>query len=345
MALHTLLYEKSFADGRFSLEARVPFSCGLSSQLNLSAARINGDNYAHDSALNEDIWWLNLTPTPQDTWGSQGWQLDDFSLIFKMVLYQDPTRNLWFSGGLQVVAPTAPGINVQVTDYWNFDISQSLYWDTAGLRDRTFHVTNETWALSPYLAVSMAPERHFFNGFLQLDVPVGTDGVTYAQRFSSTQYSDSNGLVHFRPELQPVELAFPNGQTAQEDFQGRIRDQTLLHVDAAWGYWLYQNPDAKWVRGVAPTLEFHLTQTLQRPDVVVLPGSPLNLFCLPGFPLEPPPTVGNLAASNTITNFTVGVDTKIGERTTLNVGAAFPLGTGINRTFDNEILVKLNCNF
>ena len=319
VGLHTLQYEKSFDDGLFSIEARVPFSCGLSSQLNLSAAQINGvDAFASPYG---PLYALDLTPTPQDTWGETGWQLEDISLIFKMVLYRDLARNLWFSGGVQVVAPTAPNIDVQVTDYWTVGYNQAIYLDTTGMRERTFHVSNQTWALSPYLALSAAPGRQFFNGFLQLDVPVGSDGVGFAQRFYSTFNTNTFQSV---PALQPVSLLFPGGQAAQDNYEGRIRDQVLMHVDAAWGYWLYQNPQAKWIRAVAPTLEFHLTQTLQRPQVLVLPGSPLNLYSLPGFPLEPPPTVGNPAASNTITDFTVGIDTRIGDRTTLNVATPFP---------------------
>ncbi len=73
--LHTLQYEKSFADGLFSIEARVPFSSGLSSQLNLSAAQINGvDTYPSPYG---PVYALDLTPTPESTLGTRGWQLEE----------------------------------------------------------------------------------------------------------------------------------------------------------------------------------------------------------------------------------------------------------------------------
>jgi hypothetical protein len=342
IGLHTLAFEKSFADGAFSLEARIPFAQGLITKQDLSGGRLNGD-YALNSAA-YDFYWLDVTPTPQNTWGSDGWELEDVSLILKVPIYRDPSRNLCLSAGLQVVAPTARNMDVRVTDYFTYGYLDT-YLDTLGRRTRTFRIGNETWALSPFLALSTSPrERVFLNGFLQLDIPVGTDSVSYSQRYESLIYgpgefpNNPSVLAHVVPRL-------PDGLPIQEEFTGRIRDQVLMHFDVGIGYWIYENLQGNWVRGIAPTVELHLTQTLGRPDVLVMPTSGSTVPSASGWVPEEAPTVGNLSRSNTFTDVTIGIDVLLGKASTLAVGAAFPLGTGHNRTFDTEVIVKFNHSF
>jgi hypothetical protein len=335
--LHTIAYEKSFADGLFSLEARIPFANGLLADQHLNGGRIDGE-YSLGSP--PTFFVLDVTPTPQDTWGSNGWEIEDVSLILKAAIYRDPARNLWFSGGLQVVAPTARNVDLTATDFFTIGFPSTPFdMNTVGQRLRTFHIDNQTWAVSPFLALSMMPRpRTFFNAFLQLDVPVGADTLHYSQRYEAltpTSYTTNQSV------LAPFVPEFPGGQPIQEDYTAAVHDQVLAHLDLGAGWWLYENPQARWLRGVAPTLEFHLTQTLGKPDVLQLPASAMTVPSPTGFVPEPVPTVGN-PYNITLTDVTVGIDALVGKASVLAVGAAFPLGTGNNRTFDSEVLVKFN---
>ena len=50
---------------------------------------------------------------------------------------------------------------------------------------------------------------------------------------------------------------------------GTIQDQTLLFLDASYGYWLMHDPYGEGiVTGIAPMIELHYTSTLQDTDVV-----------------------------------------------------------------------------
>jgi hypothetical protein len=335
VSLHTFAYEQSFADGLFSLETRLPFAFGLSNRLNLSAGRITGDQVF--SIPGTDYYALQVDPTARNTWGGEGWELQDVSEILKIAIYQDPARDLCFAGGLQVVAPTARNMNVQVTDYWEqflpfyppAGIFVNLY---NGRRTRTFHIENDTWTLSPFLALSMKPTpRTFFNGFLQLDVPLGSDTVEFSQIYETT---------YTVPYL--FRIPVPNLAPMQENFRGSLRDQVAMQLDLAVGYWLYQNPEARWLKGLAPTLELHLLQTLQNGQVLQLPVSTLYQATPAGVVLEPAPTVGNAAANTTLTDVTFGVTGQIGNASSFGVGGSVPLGIGHDRTASSALHLQLD---
>ena len=339
VSLHTFAYEQSFADGLFSLETRLPFAFGLSNRLNLSAGQITGDQVFSFPGI--DYYALEVDPTARNTWGGQGWELQDVSEILKIAIYQDPARDLCFAGGLQVVAPTARNMNVQVTDYWEEYYPPAGFFFTIfnGRRTRTFHIENDTWTLSPFLALSMKPTaRTVVNGFVPLDVPLGSDSVAYSQVYESTYY----------PGFGPVPFllqVYPQGSQVQENFQGTVRDQVLMQLDLAVGYWLYQNPEARWLKGLAPTLELHLMQTLDKGQVLQLPVSTLYQATPAGVVPEPAPTVGNAAASTTLTDVTFGLTGQIGKAASFGVAGSVPLGTGHDRTASSELHLQFNFQF
>ncbi|HUT89269.1 MAG TPA: hypothetical protein VMY37_07220 [Thermoguttaceae bacterium] len=351
--VHTFSYEKTFCGGMGSVEIRMPFYQGLSSKLDLVAGSATGVQH-YD---NHDPWGtggvgeynaLIVEPTPWNTWGEYAWEIQDVSLIFKFLLYHNPCRERYIAAGLQVTAPTARDVDVAVRDFYGPvellpggqpDLDSWL--DTYGLRNRRFRIENETWALSPFLAMTSKPtQRTFFNGFLQVDIPLGSNHVRLDQSYW----------------WLPQTLADPDWQLALEEdpewadyvdpLEGDVADQTLMHVDLAAGYYLYTNPCARVVKAVIPTAEFHLTQTLSDPDRLVL-DSGRRLFQISEVDeyLEPYPVVGNPADNNTITDVTVGVHTFLGQASMLSVGGVFPLGQGWDRTFDSEIAVKFNHSF
>jgi len=338
VGVHTFAWEKSFADGLFSVEVRLPFAYGLSSRLDMNCGQVTGDlvqKLTPDSA----IYYLQVDPTVRDTWGREGWELQDISLVLKAAIYRDPTNDFCFSGGFQVVAPTARGTRVSVTDYWAYYLPPyGAFWSMMGRRTRTFDVGNDTWTLSPFLALSSKPTPlTFFNAFVQLDVPVGTDKIAFAQHYETTYLMG--------PFSSLIPTHYPQYQPVQETFTGSVRDQLLAQLDLGGGYWLYQNPQARWIKGVAAVLGIHVLQTLEDADSVQLPRSNLYQLTATGVSEEVRPTVGNSAGSMTLTDLSFGIDTRLGKASDLAVGGTVPLGTGRNRTFSSELAVRLNLGF
>jgi len=103
---------------------------------------------------------------------------------------------------------------------------------------------------------------------------------------------------------------------------GRYNDQPLGLMDLKVGYWLYQNPDARWVKGIVPTCELHYTTTLRNTDSVGGVSNPFNRMDL--------------------VDLTAGVHILLGEKAVLTVAGAAPLRTQENRVFDAEAMVQFN---
>jgi hypothetical protein len=116
--------------------------------------------------------------------------------------------------------------------------------------------------------------------------------------------------------------------TAQLARAGRYNDQTLGLLDLKIGYWLYENPDARWVKAIVPTCEIHYTTTLQNTDVV---GT--------GFPGG---GVLNPFNRMDIVDVTAGFHILLGEKAVLTIAGAAPLRTVDNRVFDAEALVQFD---
>lgn len=159
----------------------------------------------------------------------------------------------------------------------------------------SYRLANEAAHLAPFIGYVHAPnDRVFCEGFLQVDVATNDNRVTFG----------SSDL-------------------------GELHDQTLFYVDLALGYWLYRNPYAPWLSGVATMVEYHYTTTLE--DAHTVSGTD-------GFQLL---QFGNMFNRLDISNVTVGLHTELG-RTTVRVGGVFPLGGGSNRLYDAEVQVSIN---
>jgi hypothetical protein len=119
---------------------------------------------------------------------------------------------------------------------------------------------------------------------------IGTFGRTYAQFFSS--------------------LAIPTDD----------RDTAFAFNSLQFGYLLYRNPDARWVRSVTPLVEVHV-------------NAPLNNRGIYKLPIGQADVVG----------FTGGATFAIGSRSFLNIGANTPV-TG-PRPYSMEAMAHLNVNY
>jgi hypothetical protein len=165
-----------------------------------------------------------------------------------------------------------------------------------------YTVSNDAVHLHPYVGMLHAPcDCVFYHGFIQLDVPTHGNLVTF----------DAAGG--------------PSGTL------GRYNDQTLLYIDAGVGYWLYRDPCACTLTGLATLLEVHYTDTLTNTDVVSgSAGSPDQTF-----------RIANPAGWMNVVNLTAAVHAQLANTTNLRIGGVFPLTQGNDRFFDAEVTVQV----
>jgi hypothetical protein len=160
----------------------------------------------------------------------------------------------------------------------------------------SFTVHNDAVFLMPYLGLLATPgDRTFVHAFAQLDVVASGNRVDVA------------GVV---------------------PFSGTQTDQTLLYLDASVGHWLYRNPSADYLTGLAALVELHYTSTLQDGDRL---GAGGILFTQP-------------SNRRDILNLTFGLHGQIAQ-TDVRVGAVFPLRDKPDRLFSSEIQVQVNRRF
>jgi hypothetical protein len=179
---YTFGIEKTFFDGLWSAEVRMPF-----------AGRFEEENAA---------------------FGVEGGKWGNLSLVFKRLLAT--TESSALAAGMAIDFPTGS--------------------DADGFLGATsFTLHNDAFHLMPYLGYMALPsERAFFQGFIQVDVPLNGNRV----------------------------------DTSPAAGSGTVDDQTLLYLDVAAGYWVMRNECGRCVTGVAPIAELHYTTTLEDSDSV-----------------------------------------------------------------------------
>lgn len=162
-----------------------------------------------------------------------------------------------------------------------------------------FTIENNAFHVQPYFGALWTPDdRLFVQAFAQFDI-------------------DTNGNHVQQLNVGDV---------------GSLYDQNLFQVDIQAGFWWYRNPQAPYLTGVAPTIEFHYTTTIQDAKIVgAATDSGTYLF-------------GNTANRLDIQNLTVGLELFIGPRATLNIAGVLPLNApnSPSRQFDQEIFVQFN---
>ena len=162
-----------------------------------------------------------------------------------------------------------------------------------------YRIHNESVHLLPYVGILRTPnQRSFFQGFAQIDIPTNGNRITYSAPLSSGSF-------------------------------GVLNEQTLLYLDVGVGYWLYRNPCACGLTGLAALVEFHYTTTLQDADSVT----------------DGDFYFGNSANRVDIPNLTVGLHSEIANHTLVRVGGVLPLDEDDDRYFDAEVQVQLERRF
>jgi hypothetical protein len=391
--LYTFNFEKTFLSGQASAEVRLPIRTTLSSRLGYSVGTIQGQgrlrdvnglptyfnpnappgtnpfrvfpnipNVAQSDQIARSLGFtplraLNVNPTPEDTLGRTETELDNVSVILKALLWRDQT--LAVSGGLGVTAPTGRDTDITVTDFLgttaNINGTVIGFPSVDTMRVREFKVSRGTWGLAPFVAALYAePDSRFFaQGFLQVDVPVGSDRV----RYTETTPVALNPVI---PVTRSPNDPRTNVLIPPFSANGSLRDQTLMHMDIGTGYWLLRDRSRTWLNGIVPTVELHYTTTLNNAALVNLPNDPSSIATPTGlrspagqnaqapvvtevFPGSP--TVGNTRNRLDIVNLTVGTTFVIANQATVATAVALPLRGGDNRTFDWEFQLQLNWYF
>lgn len=199
-----------------------------------------------------------------------------------------------FKGLLYADDSQAVALGLAVNTPTGSDLTVNL--PTGGVSD--FTLKNDAVHLIPFLAYQAAPtEDFFFNGFLQFDTP--TNSNTVRVRDSAT--------------------------TSVEDVA--VRTQTLMFIDTAFGYWLFRDPDADFLTGLASVLELHYTTALNDADLV-----------------RDSKQIVTFGAGNSrfdVLNLTAGLQANIAESTIVRVGYVTPLRGDDHRFFDHEITVAV----
>ncbi|HEX6986483.1 MAG TPA: hypothetical protein VF170_13965, partial [Planctomycetaceae bacterium] len=316
-----------------SVEVRLPYVNTLDSSLTLGGVRTIGDPFVGGDFT---------VPDGTSTFGETDFELGDVTLILKALMC---TTDAWaFSSGLGLTVPSANDTSVTAIDGFADQpgMTDNPILDAFGLggrasslnnvRVRNIEIENDTFALSPFLAASGAPaDRVFVNGFLQFDLPLNENDVRYTETLV-----DRFGEIDYGP---------PTTRT------GSLREQFLLNLDLGGGYWLYRNPRAKGLTGLASLAEVHYTTTLSDADFAEVQGAPLRrdtdgdrlITTSDGF--EPATRIGSTNDRVDIVNLTVGGTALFNEQATLSVGTAFPLTDGVGQTFDAEVQVQFNYYF
>jgi hypothetical protein len=103
---------------------------------------------------------------------------------------------------------------------------------------------------------------------------------------------------------------------------GRLRQHSLLEIDAQVGYWVYRAADpCAWLGGLAPFIELHYNSTMQRSNLVQGEGFAIGM--------------SNCRFDEL--NLTAGVLAPIHDNVLLTVGVVAPLRGQGDRSFDFEI--------
>lgn len=161
-----------------------------------------------------------------------------------------------------------------------------------------FTLNNNALHLIPFLAYQAAPTEDFFvNTFLQLDTP-----------------TNANSVQVRNPGAQAVENL-------------KVTDQTLMYIDTSFGYWLFRDPEAEFLTGLAGLIELHYTTALNSADVVADRDQIV--------------TFGANSGSLDALNLTIALHTEIARSTIIRAGYVTPLRDGNHRFFDSEFTIAV----
>ena len=242
-------------------------------------------------------------------------QLGNVTAYMKALLYTDSV-NSWTTG-LGVQMPTANGTTMNTTLVGR-DINGNAdprTWTVATIGNEAVHIM-------PYLGYVYTPNDRFYaQSVMQFDVCTNGNPVSTAAVYPVTTFDPTTGQLN----------GFTTGATPLTR-TGMLQDTNFMYLSANAGYWIYKvrNPYETGLTGIAPTVEVHYNQSLQKGDVVAGPY---------GNMASPVSGVSNV-------NGVVGVNTIIGHDKYLTAAYVAPFTNGVNnKFFDGELRVMFNYYF
>ncbi|MCA9217876.1 MAG: hypothetical protein KDB27_32625 [Planctomycetales bacterium] len=193
-------------------------------------------------------------------------------------------------------------------------------------------------------------DRSLYAGGLGVSVPTGSDSRLLLSNGTPVLIRE-NQAVHLMPYVAglwtPTDRFYwqaflqvdvdVNGDPVMGNVNGGVlpkigqfQDSTLLFADVSAGYWLLRDlTGQRTVRGLAAVSELHYNTSVTDADVAQ--------------------STGILFTDNTrrfdVINATLGLHAEIGNAATLTGGMTFPLRTGDDRQFDNEVAAQFNVYF
>jgi hypothetical protein len=123
---------------------------------------------------------------------------------------------------------------------------------------------------------------------------------------------------------------------------GVFQEQSLWFIDFNVAYWLYRDPCARWITGMAPILELHYATTMQNEDQV---NGPLGTVGLPPNVETPGPPGTGPHGRRDVLDLTAGLQFELGRCSSLTVAGVAPLKTGLDRDYAAEFVVQFNRRF
>jgi hypothetical protein len=207
---------------------------------------------------------------------AEGERVGNLAVILKRMLYE--TEDTAIAAGIGIDTPTGGDVEVFGGSY---------------------NVHNDATHCVPYIGMLRTRGRFFYQGFLDVDVPLNGDRIDVIDSMT----------------------------------MGLFTEQTLMHLDLSGGYWLYHNPGARRLTGLAALTEFHYTTALNDTDVVGIEDRQSGII------------FENRRGRMSLASMTIGLHADWANNTTFRVGTVFPLSTGLDRTFDAEIQAQYERRF
>jgi hypothetical protein len=182
---------------------------------------------------------------------------------------------------------------------------KAQYFDSPGDITPIVILENDAWYLQPFAGLWWTPNDRFFSQFaVQADF-------------------DACGNRIFLP-----------GRGAGTSPDGVIQDQTLLFLDASFGYWLFHDPYSdRVVTGIAPMLELHHSTTLTDSDSV-------DLNPIVGGSFGDENAIRNPDNRLDVLNLTGAVRLELAGQSYLTFAGVMPLRTGAEKLFDVEFTAQ-----
>jgi len=308
--------EKTFGQGIFSVEVRVPMEGRMSSNM-LSRDRS-----------------LYAGPTEPFA-GGQAAEFGNIAGVFKTLLHESPTWAV--SGGLGVTLPTAQDVvyEVDLLSQVTYNGFPAFFSERDVLLD--FEIKNETTYLSPFLAWLWQPNSRFFHqGFWQIEVGVNPSNLK----------AGGGGFNNFFEITPPYNFIATADSYVQFPGRARVNAQTLMRLNLGFGYVISENPCADWVQRLTGLFEAHYTTTLNDAEIEELLF--VDELWAPGptfvGTFTTPIPVGNFANRTDIINLVAGVSANMGNWVVTN-GVAMPIRGGSDRGYDFEYNLQIQRPF